>query len=220
MVEKRADQRVRVQRLTHSLKRLGRSVGRRDRSSIARQVVADRKLLKRTVPLIGKTMAQEMKALCSVDAESILSRTDAATLQAFSWKQLLNELHKTAPITTTLLSNSLTCLRSSRSKKGPRRANNDAIVGLCCGLLARARSQKMNLIQRLISVLLYGGHASKQARIMSDVLQDNCSCDIALCRCTHGFRSFCCAYLTKLHWHLSMCWARTLTRKSSHGSRI
>ena len=117
-------------------------------------MVADCKLLKRTVPVIGKTMAQEIKALCSVDAESILSRTDAATLQAFSWKQLLNELHKTAPITTTLLSNSLTCLRSSKSKKGPRRANNDATVGLCCGLLVRARNQILSNSSFLFSCMV------------------------------------------------------------------
>ncbi len=57
VVEKRANQKANVQQ------RLGRSVGRRDRASIARQVVADRKLLMKTVPLIGKAMAREMLAL-------------------------------------------------------------------------------------------------------------------------------------------------------------
>ena len=75
---------------------------------------------------------------------------------------LVDELHKTSP---TLLTSSLTSLRSIRSK-GPRKVNVNAIVGLCCGLccglLARARSQKLNLVQRLMSVLIYGVHASKQ----------------------------------------------------------
>ena len=46
---------------THLLKCLaiGRSVGRRDRASIARQVVVDRKLPNKTLPLIGKAMARE-----------------------------------------------------------------------------------------------------------------------------------------------------------------
>ena len=205
MVEKRADRQARVQRLTHSLKRLGRSVGRRDRASIARQVVADDKLLKRTVPLIGKTMAREMKALCSVETKTILKRTDPSALEAFSWKMLLDSLQKTAPVTTTLLTNCLTSLRSSRSKKGPRRTNTDAIVGLCCGLLARARSQKLNLVQRLISVLLYGGHAGKQASSLSLSIIHKLIWYLALCRYTPGSKSFFCACLTKLHWHSSMC---------------
>ena len=165
MVEKCVNRKVNVHRLTHSLKRLGRSVGRRDRASIARQVVADRKLLNKTVPLIGKAMAREMLALRFED--TMLKNSEPSTLEGFSWKKLLDELRETAPVTTSLLTNSLTCLRSSRSKKGPRRVNTDAIVGLCCGLLARARSQKLNLVQRLISVLLYGGHASKQVSSLS-----------------------------------------------------
>ncbi len=62
VVEKRKDQRVRVQRLSRSLKKLGRSVGRRDRNSIARQAVR----------LVGKELAKELKQACSVD--SILRR--------------------------------------------------------------------------------------------------------------------------------------------------
>ena len=161
MVEKRANRKANVQRLTHSLKRLGRSVGRRDRASIARQVVADRKLLMKTVPLIGKAMAREMLALRYVD--TMLKNSNPSALEEFSWKKLLDELRETAPVTTSLLTNSVTCLRLSRSKK----VNTDAIVGLCCGLLARARSQKLNLVQRLISVLLYGGHATKQVSSLS-----------------------------------------------------
>lgn len=151
-----------AKRLSHSLKRLGRSVGRRDRASIARQVVTDQKLLKKTVPLIGRIMAGEMKSLCSQKTASILRNTDPSILESFSWKQLTEELCKIAPCTTELLTKSLTCFRSRRSMEGPRHTNIDAIVGLCCSLLGRARNQSLNLVQRLISVLLYGGHANKQ----------------------------------------------------------
>ncbi len=103
-------------------------------------------------------MAREMMALRSVDIKTILKSTTPSTPEDFTWKMLVDELHKTSP---TLLTSSLTSLRSIRSK-GPRKVNVNAIVGLCCGLLARARSQKLNLVQRLMSVLLYGVHASKQ----------------------------------------------------------
>jgi len=56
VVEKPVDRKVCVRQLSHSLKRLGRSVARRDRASIARKVVADPEL-------VGKI---EMKCLCSL----------------------------------------------------------------------------------------------------------------------------------------------------------
>ena len=40
--------------------------------------------------------------------------------------------------------------------------NEEAAVGMCITILIRARNQRMNLVQRLISILLYGSHAQKQ----------------------------------------------------------
>ncbi len=103
-------------------------------------------------------MAKELKATCSVDASSILRSRDAETLQSFTWKQLLSQLEKTAPTTTRVLTMCITDQKSAKDKNGPRSANENAIVGLCCGILLRARNQRMNLIQRLISTIRIEKH--------------------------------------------------------------
>ena len=138
-------------------------MGRRDRASIARQVVKDKKLLRKTVPLLGKVMAKELKATCSVDSSCMLSNTEPKTLESFTWQKLCAQLETIAPVTTGILAKCITSNRSARALKSPRKSNVDAVVGLCLAILLRARSRNMNLIQRLIlSVILYGGYASKQ----------------------------------------------------------
>ncbi len=78
--------------------------------------------------------SKELKATCSVDASSILRSRDAET---FTWKQLLAPT--TTPTTTRVLTMCITDQKSAKDKNGPRSANENAIVGLCCGILLRAR---------------------------------------------------------------------------------
>lgn len=146
-----------MHRLTRSLKTLGRCVGRRSRSAIARQAIKDVKIRNKVIELIGKLLAKELTITCSVDANSSLRNRNPDVLEKFRWSDLLTELKETAPTMVSLLKSAI-----SSNKSGLRSPNTDAITALCCSILLRARSQRMNLIQRLLSVILYGGHASKQ----------------------------------------------------------
>ncbi len=38
----------------------------------------------------------------------------------------------------------------------------DRVVGVCCALLLRGKSQRMNLSQKIVSLILYSGDASKK----------------------------------------------------------
>ncbi len=56
-------------------------------------------------------------------------------------------------------------------EKGPqpklRRSNrpsSSAVVGVCAAILLRHKNTHMNLLQKVVSLLLNGGHASKQVR--------------------------------------------------------
>ena len=51
------------------------------------------------------------------------------------------------------------------SKRGTSYAVDDtAVIGMCAAILLRHRNTHMNLVQRIISTLLYSGHAPKQVR--------------------------------------------------------
>lgn len=190
--------------LTSSLKTIGRSVARRSRRSIALQAVKDKRIRTQVLNVLGKDITKELKSMCSLCTSSIL-RTDK--LLSFSWSDLEKELQDLAPTLYVLLDRALEIHISPSRAKGRktnkyRRVRKDGILGLCAALLCRYRNQSMNLLQRLVSVILYRGGASKQACLLCvDVTEVHLH---NLYRCLPGCRSCCCACHTSVQ-------SRTLT---------
>ncbi len=138
-----------------------------NRRSIARQVVNDRRIKERVVTLLGEKIRSEMEEMCSLRDISILRSTSPGVLQTFKWESVLTEMQELAP---TLLRFLRSCVQRTRKvpSKGQTpgqrtyRASDDTVVGVCAAILLRHRSQGMNLVQRMVSLLLYSGHAPKQ----------------------------------------------------------
>ena len=156
-----------VHRLTSSLKRIGRSVGRRKSYSIALQSLKHKRIKVHILKILVKEIRKELAALCTVKNESIMRSSQPSTLRDFSWESLVTEVKLAAPTLTAILDGSLEVHTSPSKEKRrktvkTRRVNKAAIVGLCTAILCRYRNQSMNLVQRLISVLMYKGGASKQ----------------------------------------------------------
>ena len=146
-----------------SLKKLGRSVGRANRSAIARQVMKDDRIRTRVVQLIGTHLGKEMKRLCTNEVTSVLRKTDSDSVQQFTVQSIIEEMKMHAPSVLTVLRGCLHGRRRSRAKKQKSRiVDVDTLVGVCCAILLRGRSQKMNLLQRIVSLILFCGHASKR----------------------------------------------------------
>ena len=139
---------ARVFQLSRSLKSLGRSVGRRNRSSIARQVVKDNWIRKKVVERMGKLLSKELTNLASLKTNSLLRNRSCEALEQFSWQNLLAELEKEAPITLSLLKQCAhvkrrvhkPCGEGGRSRR--RIPNEEAAVGMCFAILMRARSHE------------------------------------------------------------------------------
>ena len=160
--------RARVFHLSHSLKPLARSVGRRNRSSIARQAMKDKRIRKKVVELTGKLLSKELTRLSSKKVNSRLRDCSVGTLEELTWDGLLQEVGTEAPVMLSLLRE---CVHVKRrvhqpKAKGGRSArrlpSENAAISMCFAVLLRARSLRMNLVQRMISMLLYGTHAPKQ----------------------------------------------------------
>ena len=66
----------------------------------------------------------------------------------------MDELLTNAPILMSIL------MESTKTKTV--RANSQAVIATCVGLLVKHRFTKMCLIQKLVSLILYAGHANKQ----------------------------------------------------------
>ena len=79
---------------------------------------------------------------------------------------IINEMKAKAPISLALLQG---CTSVSTSEPSEY-TDTCSIVGLIFVILLRNQNQNMNLVQRIISVILYCGHAQKQVS-NSSVLQ-------------------------------------------------
>ena len=81
----------------------------------------------------------------------------------FSSLLFIEEMKAHAPSVLTVLRGCVHGRRRSRAKKQKSRMTDvDTLVSVCCAILLRGRSQKMNLLQRIISLILFCGHASKR----------------------------------------------------------
>ena len=76
------------------------------------------------------------------------------TLKEFTWDKLFEELSFNAPIL-------LSILRDCTQTRRPR-TNRSAVIGMCFAILLKYRYLKMNLIQKIISMILYAGDSTKQ----------------------------------------------------------
>lgn len=103
-----------------------------------------------------KTMSRQIKAelsnICSTTNKSILQQSNEK-LKSFSWETLWSEFQRRVPLLLELL-------RSILPK------SDKAFLVFIISLILKKRNQKMSLMQRLISVVLYGNAAHKQVCII------------------------------------------------------
>ena len=104
--------------------------------------------------LVGKTVHAEIKKFCSDVVKSIIKCDDPLSINTFTWQSFSSEISTFAPVLKGIL--------ESTSKS--RKSNTDVkiVVCMCVALLLRSRNPRMNLIQKMLSLILYAGHASKQ----------------------------------------------------------
>ena len=107
--------------------------------------------------------------MCTLSTRSILRQRDPTSLEEFELGSVIKDMEKHAPNTLSLLRSCLagrTQSKASRLKTKGRTKSRvidaDRVVSVCCAILLRGRSQRMNILQRIVSLILYCGHASKR----------------------------------------------------------
>ena len=136
---------------------MGKAVAHNKKYTIAAETLKDPILKGYVVDLIGKEVAKELKYMASTKADSVLQSQDVTQLKLFSWDVVLKELSEVG----TTLKKILTCATKTRAT----RSNTNVVIGICSAILLNHRNPKMNLIQKIISLILYAGHSSKQVQL-------------------------------------------------------
>ena len=94
-----------------------------------------------------------MKQMCSDATASILKSAKKEDLSTFSWEILWKEMSTHAPIFSSMLTE---CTKTRVTK-----ANQQAVNGICAAILLKHRFSQMSLVQKIISIILFNGCASK-----------------------------------------------------------
>lgn len=141
--------------LSRSLKQLGKYVGRGKRQSIAKAAIENSALRGEIVAALCTAAHKEMIALCSDSHDSILCMKTKPALELFSWERVWLELQQHAPLLLDILTKLL-----PPSKRGAKSIQPALCV--CASILLKLRSNKVNLVQTMIAVVLRAGHATKQ----------------------------------------------------------
>ncbi len=96
--------------------------------------------------------------MASNKVESVLRSQSKDDIKSFSWDVLHLELATNAPTLVSIL--------SAATKTRVARPNTKAVISTCAAVLLNHRNPKMSLLQKIISLILYAGHSSKQVCCM------------------------------------------------------
>ena len=127
--------------------------------SLARNCLDDAGVRKYIIKCIGTTVRSEVALLCSKKRPSILKVKTNYALETFNWKKLILDMEKSAP---TLLS-----ILTSCTETRTQRPNRESIIGAVCAMLCKHMNPAASLFQRMMSIILYSGHASKRVSTVS-----------------------------------------------------
>lgn len=113
--------------------------------------------------LVGKEICNEIRLMASNKVDSFLCSTSKDDLKTFSWGRLHAELSTFAPVLHSIL--------LAATKTRVPRPNTRMVTGMCAAILLKHRNPKMSLVQKVVSLVLYAGHASKQVKQLAACIQ-------------------------------------------------
>lgn len=116
---------------------------------------SDPRTLRFIILKIGKIVRTEMKKLSTTD--SVLCSQSTEDLKDFRFERIYDEIKNKAPFLHSIF--------LSATKTRTPRCNQVAIVCLCFSILLRYRFKRLNLFQKIVSLILYTGHSSKMVSV-------------------------------------------------------
>lgn len=145
--------------MTPSRRRICKPLVRGSRCALARRCLKDRVVRKYITKGVGLSLQHEIASLCSDKVNSVLRDKSAQAIETFSWEAVIEEMKTRAP---TLLSLLESCTKTKKARK-----NKKAVIGVIAAILCKHRRPTASLLQRLVSIVLYSGHASKSVSFSS-----------------------------------------------------
>ncbi len=143
---------------------MGKCIARGSKKALVNECFKDSQTSGYIFDKIGRLLRDDVRKMCSDYVHSILSDRNSDSLKNFQWSSVMKEMQKHAPYLVNIL---LSCTKT----KVPRN-NRVSTICLCAAILFKFRYLRMNVVQKIITLILYTGHCEKQVYYMF-VLRDN-----------------------------------------------
>jgi hypothetical protein len=153
------------------LKPLAKSISQMNRLSIARNAMKDAKIRTYILGILKTDIHREMNAMCAISRKCVLRQKSKKSIACFSWDKVYSELLKYAPTLHSVLKACVEVKRPKRPRLKPgiqivdQKKRNVIVISMCGAIFLRNKNMHMNLFQKVVSLLLHSGHASKQVSI-------------------------------------------------------
>lgn len=144
--------------LTPSRRELGRSLGRNSRRTFAENVLRNESTRKKIMQQFYILIHDEMKKLYH-ETKLLGNGLEGSEMLSNSWSEMCEDLKQTAPVLVSFLK---ACI--------PKNEGKQAVLVACIGLLVNSH-RRPTIVQKLVSMFLYSGHASKLVRLC---IHDKC----------------------------------------------
>ena len=126
------------------------SLGRRCYKTVATEVSAHKEASSYALTSLALQVRKEMSNISALNHNSLL-RNPHSAIKHFSWKSILFEFTIKLPTLLRLL-------------KGILLKSDDKFIVFIIAMMLKKKCKHMSLVQRVISVLLYGNATSKEVR--------------------------------------------------------
>lgn len=140
--------------LTPNRNKIGKRLARRSYPAFTKAVVTNFSV--QTVSAVCKKAHEEMKHLSLAVSDSVLSHGEVNLLLEFSWDVIWSEFQKYLPTVVSIFTGLTNDL--------PR---NKPLICLLIAMILKRNHQRMSLVQRIMSIFLYGNGVHKQVHYIA-----------------------------------------------------
>ena len=145
---------IRTFKVSTPCKKVVKTMRYKQMNYTARTILKSDKLKNAAFKEISSLLHHEAKNLCKLQSSSVLRVTSARSVSTFTWQRVINDFKKYAPTLYQLLCAVVSAGEITRS------ANIKVLTAASILLVARCRH--MCMIQTLVGLTLYAGHAAKK----------------------------------------------------------
>lgn len=139
------------------------ALARKSMKKVADQCLFSKKSHNYALRNIGKTVLKEVKSFVAKSNLSLFGSHSMKDLREFEWDRLHQEMLETAPTLSSIFFSATKCRKE--------RSNRIGVICLCMAIILKYRSNKMNFVQRILSLVLYANKCSKKVKSISIINQ-------------------------------------------------